>query len=265
MKTRVLVMIALLLSAISLQAEVPSRVIDNDLSKFQSVNWSTREGAFYDLTKLSSTDPNTEFPVSDGLLALLRTNPDARSRIVSALNQLLDTESSVTDSGAAPETEEFSNHHGYLIQAVTSLRDPSPLPVLLKSVKTGGMAINAVAGGGDQALSEVIKRIPSADDETRRSLYRVLAGMSEQRNLEKFQKLDSAAMLFSALVAGASDKDPWTRVVVAQRLAHVHTPEATAALNRLAQDDGYVESDKSMPRYPVREAAIRALTDKQAK
>ena len=185
------------------------------LKKFKSSEWTVRIAAFRDLVAQGTQlDKGSAFPVSDAVLAIAHQNRESRLTLVRDLTALLEFENHNVSSGKTPATEEFSDYYADLIQAVTTLRDPSSLPVLIDDVNTGGMATNALASFGDDALSLVIRKIPAADHETRSSLYGVLDLMTEAKNLARFKNPESKSILEAALITGAHDSSPHIRELV---------------------------------------------------
>ena len=142
---------------------------------------------------------------------------------------------------------------------MTTLRDASSTKALLKAINTGGIAQDALSGFGDDALMGSLEMLPSADSETRHSIYQMLTTMTETRNINRLREPESRSLLSSALVAGAGDKNPWTRASVATGLANVGTPETEQALTKLAEADPFTRPENQRIRYPVREAASKAL------
>jgi hypothetical protein len=179
--------------------------------------------------------------------------------LAEALTKLLATETDLVSSGAAPATEAYSNYYGDVIGAVATLRDPGSLHTLMRCINTGLMAQNALASFGEPALTEALKTLPAADEETRNSLFHLFSRMAEPQNRNSLRSDESRTTLLNVLLAGAKDSNPYNRETAVEGLARFSSPEAVKAIDRLATSDSYKVLDPDgKTRYPVREAAATA-------
>jgi hypothetical protein len=227
-----------------------------------SDQWPERSVGFYSLVRAGlSTDSGTEFPIADGVLGVIRSNPSLRDQVVDELISLLDQETSLATSADAPDTEEYSVYYGDVIQAVSTLRDARSTHVLFRCVNTGNMALSALAGFGDGALTEALNAMLTADEETRHNLFRLFSEMTEPKNVANLTNRDSLNQLSQILMNGSEDSDPFNRLAVVPGLARLGSPSAMGALRRLATLDSYAVSSPQEIRYPVREAASKSLDD----
>lgn len=241
----------------------PQPPSDSRIQKFidqlGSEEWTERVAAFTGLVELGlETDTSSEFPVADGFLALSRREPTFRPALVSNLIKLLEVETALVDANHSPESEEYFAYYGDVIEAVVVSRDRSSQHALMHCINTGGMTIEALAGFGDDALSEAINMLDGADEETRYNLFRLFTRMAEPKNIAQFAREESRKSLLNALLAGAGDPNPSSRRAVVSGLSVFPSEAAREALNRL-QDDPFSVTDDGVLRYPVREAATRAL------
>jgi len=121
------------------------------------------------------------------------------------------------------------------------------------------MAITVMAGFGEAALSEALNVLPSADIQTRHSLFRLFSRMAEPRNVVNLTA-ESRSSLLSVLLAGVNESNPFSRVAAVQGLAHLPSLAAIEAVGRLATEDSFnVVTPAGTVRFPVREAAVKAL------
>ena len=255
----------LLIGVVSLfgwQGDSATPQITRSLKQLGSERWSQRSSAFYTLVRSGqSTAAGTEFPIPDGVLGAVSRNPSLRDGIVVGLTALLDRETTLVNLGRAPLSEEYSTYYGDLIEAIATLRDTRSSHVLFRCLNTGNMAISAVAGFGDDALAEALNAMPTADEETRRSPFRLFAQMAEPKNMLKFTRQESRAELSQVLLKGATDQDPFNRLAVVPGLATLGSAEAIAALKRLADTDPFSGCRTQGVHYPVRDAASKSLHD----
>ncbi len=257
-------LLLLLVPSVSFSAALPRTAdvqIDGALRLLLSSSVEERSTAFYSIIHAGlSPGWDSKLAVADGVLAIANSGAEGRARLVAALTRLLETETDFQQSGAAPATEDYSNYYGDVIHAVTTLRDPASLPVLMRCINTGGMAQRTLAGFGAAALNQGIKALPNADEETRHSLFRMFSAMSEPRNLNNVTSKGSEESLLNILLIGARDANPQSRRVSVEGLAHFSSSAAVDVLNRLAVSDPYKVTDPNgSAHYPVREAAARAL------
>jgi hypothetical protein len=229
------------------------------MKEMQSAQESDRIAGFYSVIN-AGLGPyrKSEFPVPDAVLAIAKTDTDSRVEIVRSLNALLDLEiTSIKTAGLA--SSDSSDYLGDVIQAVTTLRDTSSIPVLLKCVSTGGMVAHALASLGDESLNATLVTLPTAADEDRRSLFRMLGEMAETRNISRLASPESRLKLREAIINGARDEDPFVRIAAVPGLLSLRVPEAAELLKELSTSDPFTLNDATAVRYPVREAAARAL------
>lgn len=71
---------------------------------------------------------------------------------------------------------------------------------------------------------------------------------------------ESRSSLLGVLLAGVNETNPFSRVAAVQGLAYLPSAAAVEAVSRLATDDAFsVVTPAGAVRYPVREAAVKAL------
>ncbi len=257
----------LLIVASSIFAAPPASLADavqKDLEQFKVEDWTQRSAGFYDVVHQGVTieGGRSQFPPADGILALLRHNVVPRPKLSKALIDLLAIETDLMYSGKGPSSEDFSEYFADLIMAVSILKDKTAMPTLFRCINTGGMAMEALAGFGDDTLTTALKLLPSDDWETRHSLFDLIAYMAVPKNFQTLSS-DSQNKLLAALIKGASDADYSFRVIAASGLSNFSSPEAVQVVRKLAQEDKYSVTDGKITRYPVREAAAQALEKQQ--
>jgi len=117
MKCALVIFAFIVISGISTKGAVSVDKVNAALSQMESADSNSRMQGFYNLVEAGlATDKGSEFPVSDGVLAIAKTSPAMRTELVAALNSLLEKENSFSVSGGpGPTTEEFSAYHGDLI------------------------------------------------------------------------------------------------------------------------------------------------------
>ena len=235
--------------------------VQSVVRNFKSPQWHERLEAFYAFIDLGlKTHHGSQSAPPDAVRAFLQADPSSRLAITLALTDLLERETDLMYSTAAPGTEEHSDYFADVIWAVTTLREPLSLKVILRCINTGGMATGALAAMGDDALRAVLDLLPKADKQTRLSVLQVLSSMAEPRNLDNLTKEGSRTALVGVLLESANSTDPDFRIIAARALAQFPaSPEAVSTLNRLAAADPYIETKDGKPTYPVRQAAAAAL------
>jgi hypothetical protein len=243
------------------QLGISDHRVDASLKQLQSSGWPERSAAFYAIVHAGlDTGRTSDLPVADGILAVSRANAASRTVLVQALTHLLDQETDLISSNLAPSSEDYSTYYGDVIQAVTTLRDSSSTRVLIRCINTGNMALTAVAGFGEPALSEAINLLPTADVETRSSLFRLFSRMTEPRNIANLKSAASHTSLLNALLIGSDVPNPFSRIAAAQGLARISSPTAIQAVSRLAAGDSFtIITPAGAVQYPVRDAAVKAL------
>ncbi len=236
-----------------------------DIAAFASDNWQDRESAFKDLVSVSVSEsrPNN-FAPADSVVYLRKSNASDSDKLTVGLISLLNVENATVDSGI-PLSQDYVDYYGDLIMAVSILEDKRAIPALLGAVKTGGMATDAIARLGDEALNATVDSLGRTKDiEARAGLAGVLQKMAVPGRASSFADPNSAPTLKSTLLRLSQDnEDPVVRRQALFGLGRYSDSDAQAVLKRLAESDNYSLSISGKTVFPLRIAAQKAIANQR--
>ncbi len=151
-------------------------------------------------------------------------------------------------------TEQFTDYEGDLIAAVTELNDPRSIDALFEVIDTGNMALNALAGFGDESLRRTIALLDSrpADHSIRSSAVFLLVKIAQPENVARLRDRSSKSLLLNALLRSLEDKDAGIQLTAIQGLVQLGDKSAIQQLSQVAA--------KESTEAPVRQRATQAIS-----
>lgn len=244
-----------------------SERIAQDLSGFQSADWSQRAAAFYDLTTIGCPKCHgSQFPVTDGIQNAMRSGAVSQEVLTQALITLLDREAEYNRSALVSNAslgEDYTDYNGDLVMVMEILRDKRSISPLFEFVASGNMAQDTLAGLGDESLAqaEAVLGAEPPGSLRRTATLRVIHKMASRKNLDNFSdRENSRRAIKTALISGLSERDYFGRIEAIQGLAELGDKDVIPILANLAATDDYSDKGPDQAvRYPVRREADRAL------
>jgi hypothetical protein len=240
-----------------------------DQKAVESEDWVTRRDAFARIIGLRSRSYSEEGARDVGsvlrrTIATDETTAEARKLI---LIELLRVEERVANekrlqalAGTLPSeerlSEEYVSYYGDVVAAVSTLRDPRSLQVLLGAITTGDMVVDALASFGSISVGPAITLLQSSDSGARNA-----AALTLLRILVRFDRLAATdrETIRVAMTTAAGDSDPFVRIRAVQGLATLGDRDSVGLVEEIARDDPYRAEHREGRPYIVREAAIQAL------
>jgi hypothetical protein len=249
-----------------------SERITQDLSNFQSADWTQRAAAFYDLTTVGCPKcQGSQFPVIDGIQNAMRSGAVSPEALTKALITLLTREAEYNRSAVPSNeslTEEHADYNGDLVMVMGILRDKRSVLPLFEFVDSGNMAQDTLAGLGDESLiqAEAVLSAEPFGSLRRSSTLRVIHKMASQKNLQRFTNpASSRNAIKTALINGLSEHDYSGRIEAIQGLAQLGDKDVIPLIASLAATDEYFDKGPDQAiRYAVRLEADKALRTLEA-
>lgn len=237
-------------------------------SLIRSADWQVRRKGF---AQQIGADPEAysrtgAAHVTDILDATLRRNPATADALRTALIQLLEVENATRESQSArfqrtgkTTSEEYLNYYGDVVAAVASLHDPRSLNALIGAATTGGMAEAALVGFGPAAIDPIVEKQRSQDPLMRATCTRILSRMLvPPASVQPTDRL-SVNKIRTTLFRAAIDPNFIVRMNAVEGLVRIGDPKSIEVVERIARNDPYEATFIAKGKYPVREAAKRAL------
>jgi HEAT repeat protein len=218
-----------------------------------AASWQDREAAFFRLLRSVPQvgDGSHSWAVLPGILA---AQPDSGETLRIDLIRSL-AKDAAWGRSAKSLPEEFGDYEGDLIAAVAELKDPRSIDALFEVIETGNMALNALAGFGDESLRRAIGLLDSrpANDNIRSSAGFLLAKIAEPSNVAMLKDPSSKNLLLNALLRGLHDRDILDRLQAIKGLVQLGDKSAIQPLSQVAAQ----ESTEAPVRQLAREAVSK--------
>ncbi|HEY6347667.1 MAG TPA: hypothetical protein VIY49_39755 [Bryobacteraceae bacterium] len=184
------------------------------IAQLQSADWTARSQAFQALSMVGfgSSDQLTLAVI--GLLTL--ENDDVASN-------------TITPGPVSDNDESYAEYYGDVIAAVARLNDPRSITALVGAIKTGNIAMDAIANFGTNALSQVVQQLSSTDPMNRSSAALTIGKMIDANLVSD---AFSRATIGSALAVASTDPDYYVGLFSAASIAKLSQSQpATSPLS----------------------------------
>ncbi len=236
--------------------------IDGFLAACASDSESARSAAFYGLLSLGSPDRKHHGDNASSEFSSLIQSSSRPDQIRNGLVQLLQRENRVVQQAKTNHTrlsEGFLSYYGDLIQVVSAITEPSAIPALVGAIGTGNMATSALARFGATAIPAMCSLFASEDPELKEgALYTV--SKLDWRSVQMDHPEDAKRIAGSVLRA-AEDAHPYVRMAAVPAMKNINIPAVNRKLKTMSRNDPYRAPYLKGMRFPVREAAAKALRE----
>jgi hypothetical protein len=171
-----------------------------------------RMEAFYGILS-QSAPPGAGTGVRAAIARLAPNNPALRAALIEALR----IENAYVRQGRELG-DDFSDYYGDLLAAVTGLRDPRAIPVLVEAMGTGNMVMEALAEFGQPAAEAVLERLNAGG--SRRSACVVLGRMLEAGGAGRLTDPAVRGRIEEALMNASGSFSAYVRLSALEALTH---------------------------------------------